>query len=183
MCVCGSVKNKASDTFQLLWRTTADSQAKKERQSERRLYLSMQLGSKLTKCQRAGVHMHLFTHTVQYILYTIIGSKRRRAAPPLLPSPHVDSLCLVFTHIFPALSASFLISHQKCKLFICLGLEAIPLSSPTRCFIPKRDLLSKINGESKRTARAIFTMTWKRVQQSQNYPNKNHCGFTRRNFF
>lgn len=65
------------------------------------------------------------------------------------------SVCY-FTHLFPALSASLLIS---CELFICVGLEANPLSCPTRCFTLKRDLFSKIN-RTHGTAREIFTMTW-----------------------
>lgn len=81
----------------------------------------------------------------------------------LLPTPLQLSL---------SLTAPFLISHQKMRAVYLRRAEAIPLSSLTRCFIPKRDLFSKINGESKGAAKVIFTMTW-RLQQSQNYPNKN----------
>lgn len=106
---------------------------------------------------------------------TIVGS----SSPPLLSSLRMLTFFVWFSPtslqlpVSRFLSASFLISHQKMQaVYLCVA-EGTPLSSPTRWFIPKRDLFSKINGESKGLPKGY--LPWHEVIASQNYPNKNHC--------
>lgn len=105
---------------------------------------------------------------------TIVGS----SSPPLLSSLRMLTFFVWFSPtslqlpVSRFLSASFLISHQKMQaVYLCVA-EGTPLSSPTRWFIPKRDLFSKINGESKGLPKGY--LPWHEVIASQNYPNKNH---------
>lgn len=121
--------------------------------------------SEAEKTLCANVRMRFYKHIIHTVQSTTVWGWSRRAAPPLLSSPHVDFLCLVFTHLSPAPSLSLSLSlipnlTPKMQAVYLHRAEAIPLSSPTRCFIPKRDLFSKINGERKGTAKVIFTMTW-----------------------
>lgn len=93
---------------------------------------------------------------------------------PLVSSPHVDFLLFAFTRLAPALRLS-LVSNLAPKMWAVYlrGAKAIPLGSPTRCFIPKRDLFSKINRAHKGLPQ------WYLPWHEGNSPSRNHCFFNK----
>lgn len=101
--------------------------------------------------RRANVHMHYYSHTTHTVNF--------RWKETCSFSTSVLSTCwLSLFGFYPPHSSSFSLSLSlslipnltpKMQAVYLRRAEAIPLSSPTRCFIPKRDLFSKINGESK----------------------------------
>lgn len=90
---------------------------------------------------------------IQNIQSTIVGVVVGVDCSASVPSTCGDDfLCLVFTHLTPALSLTLSPVPNltpKMQAVYLRSAEAIPLRSTTRCFIPKRDLFSKINGERK----------------------------------
>lgn len=135
-------------------------------QSKTELYLSAKVKKKVSKAQnvpgspRTSIEVTADTHS-----------------PHSCPLHSVDFLCLLSSHLSPApclwLSLSLIpnLTPKMQAVYLCVA-EVTPLSSPTRCFIPKRDLFSKINGESRGLPKGY--LPWQEVIASQNSPNKNH---------
>lgn len=66
------------------------------------------------------------------------------------PAQHTELRLLLQERLISSRPPSLLISRPEMQAVYICEAEETPLSSPTRCFIPKRDYFSKINGESQR---------------------------------
>lgn len=140
------MENKDSDIFQPAW--IISSCWLTGQLLKKKLYLSMQWKTKVAfKAHYTPVFTCIST-AIQYIKSTIVG--RRWLQLLHFCPPHVLTFFVWFLPTSLQLSLSLIPNlTPKMQAVYLRRAEAIPLSSPTRCFIPKRDLFSKINGESK----------------------------------
>lgn len=117
MFVCVCREKQRLWYFPALWITTAESLVS---YSKKGLYLGLKL---LKESLSPGSHEYYFRHQVHTVNY-------RKQKQTCNSSTSVLATCwLSLFGFYPPLfssrsiSASFLISHQKCKLFICVGLK------------------------------------------------------------
>lgn len=117
MFVCVCREKQRLWYFPALWITTAESLVS---YSKKGLYLGLKL---LKESLSPGSQEYYFRHQVHTVNY-------RKQKQTSNSSTSVLSTCwLSLFGFYPPLfssrsiSASFLISHQKCKLFICVGLK------------------------------------------------------------